>query len=98
MGWIQALHQSANTQVHREISLNQIIIEPHDSLKVLGVTIDSTLSWREQCNNTAKKTFGALARLRRCQGYLPDSTKLMLIKSRVFAYLDYCRDFSGPVE
>ena len=79
-----------NTQVHREISLNQIIIEPHDSLKVLGVTIYSTLSWREQCNNTAKKTFGVLARLRRCQGYLPDSTKLILIKSLVFPYLDYC--------
>ena len=76
--------------MHREISLNQIIIEPHDSLKVLRVTIDNTLSWREQCNNTAKKTFGALARLCRCQGYLPDNTKLMLIKSLVFPYLDYC--------
>ena len=73
-----------------DITLNGIIIEPRDSLKVLGITLDSTLSWREQSNTTARNCFGVLARLRKCHGYLPQNTKLTLVKTLVFPHLYYC--------
>ena len=66
------------------------VTEPSETFKVLGVMLDSTLSWRPQCNITAKKSFGALARLRKCGPYLPDCTKLTLVKTLVFPYFDYC--------
>ena len=72
------------------IVLNGVNITPCKSLQVLGITLDNTLLWRDQCNTTAKKSFGALARLRKCQGYLPQRTKLVLIKSLVFSYFEYC--------
>ena len=72
------------------IILNGNIITPCESLKVLGITLDSTLSWREQCNVTSKKSFAALARLRNNQGMLPASVKLTLVKSLVFPCFDYC--------
>ena len=39
---------------------------------------------------TAKKSYAALARLRKNQGFLPSSVKMTLIKSLVFPYFDYC--------
>ena len=72
------------------ILLNGTVITPCESLKVLGFTLDSTLSWREQCNMTSKKSFASFARLRNNQGLLPASVKLTLVKSLVFSYFDYC--------
>ena len=72
------------------IYLNGLVIEPSETLKILGITLDSTLSWRPQSNITAKKSFSALARLRKCGPYLPDCTKLTLVKALVFPYFDYC--------
>ena len=69
-----------------KIYMNGVVIEPSETLKVLGITLDSSLSWRPQCNITAKKSFGALARLRKCGPYLPDCTKLTLVKTLIFPY------------
>ena len=72
------------------ILLDSKPIDVSDCVKVLGVTLDSTLSWRNQCSATARKSFAALARLRKLHGFLPSSTRLMLIKTLVFPYFDYC--------
>lgn len=79
-----------NTMIPADVTLNGVSIQTTSSLKVLGLIVDSTLSWREQCNATARKCFATLARLRRCQGYLPACTKLLLVKALIFPYLDYC--------
>ena len=72
------------------ILLSGNVVPINDSLKVLGVTLDRTLSWRPQCNVTASKCFAALARLRKHQGFLPPSTRMVLIKALIFSYLEYC--------
>ncbi|OXU26039.1 hypothetical protein TSAR_005284 [Trichomalopsis sarcophagae] len=72
------------------IEVNCAIIEPCDSLKILGIVLDSTLSWREQTSATAKKCFAALSRLSKCGDSLPNRTKFMLIKALIFPYFDYC--------
>ena len=85
-GFMSQLRQLTNSP----ILVNGTVITPCDSLKVLGVTLDNTISWREQCNQTAKKSYAALARLRRKQNLFPASVKMSLIKSLVFPYFDYC--------
>lgn len=66
------------------------MIEVCESVKILGVLLDSTLSWRDNCNEVSRKCFGTLARLRRCNDSLTRDCKLMLVKTLVFPHLDYC--------
>lgn len=73
-----------------DVVLDGTVITPCASLKILGVIIDSTLSWREQCNITARKCFAALRRLRKCRAYLTKDTRLLLIKALIFPYFSYC--------
>lgn len=73
----------------------QLCVEDHrleysDTVKILGVTLDSTLSFRTQCTITAKKCNSTMARLRKKQDYLPSATKMHLVKALVFPHLDYC--------
>ena len=74
--------------------INDVPMEHCNSVKILGITLDSTLSWFQQCAITAKKCHGALARLRKCSNCIPRETKLALIKALVFPYLDYCSGLS----
>ena len=66
------------------------LLEYSDSIKILGVTLDSTLSFRTQCTITAKKCNSTLAVLRKQKDYFPSATKLHLVKALVFPHLDYC--------
>ena len=52
------------------ILLDGTPIVPGKSLKILGVTIDSTLSWRDHSNNLDKKCYSSHARLIKCHEYL----------------------------
>ncbi|OXU21145.1 hypothetical protein TSAR_000645 [Trichomalopsis sarcophagae] len=84
----QAMWVSSRGFISR-IILDDTVITPCSSLKILGVVIDSTLSWREQCNIMARKCFAALSRLRKCRSYLTKDTRFLLIKTLIFPYLDY---------
>ena len=99
--WIGSRRYMTNVKALNtpSVLLDSNIIHLSDSLKVLGITIDSSLTWRDQCNVTAKKSFAALARLRKNQGFLPSSMKLLLIKTLIFPYFDYCASlFLGLTE
>ena len=61
-----------------------------DSVKILGVILDEVLAWSPQAALSSKKCFAALSRLRKCQNYIPQPTKLILVKSLVFPHLAYC--------
>ena len=72
------------------LTVNGLPVAYCELIKLLGLELDSTLSWDQLCNQTAKKCFTALCRLRKCRDHLPCATRLPLIKSLVFPYLDYC--------
>ena len=78
------------TQPPPQLSLNGQSITYCDSLKILGVSIDSTLSWTKHCQETSRKCFAALSKLRKHNDSLPRNTKLLLAKSLVFPHLEYC--------
>ncbi|CAB0033663.1 unnamed protein product [Trichogramma brassicae] len=64
-------------------------INLRNNIKLLGVVLDETLSWRAQATTVANRCFVALARLRRHRDCLPRETRLMLVRSLVFPHLDY---------
>lgn len=56
------------------------VIESCQSLKLLGFTLDSTLTWKQHCALTSRKCYATLSRLRKGGYFLARSTKLTLIK------------------
>ena len=79
----------------RDLSLPEPILDGQpiaycDTVKILGFTLDSILTWSRHCSNIARKYYGALARLRKCHNFIPRETKLLLVKAHIFPYFDYC--------
>ena len=74
----------------REPVINDDPIGYTESIKVLGFTLDATLSWPPHCTATTKKCYAALSQLKKCSDLLPRGVKLTLVKALVFLYLDYC--------
>lgn len=72
-----------------------VIIPYSQTVKNLGVTFDTTLSWRTQVDEVRKKMFAAYGALRRLQNFLPIPTKIMLAQSLLLPILDYA-DSSYP--
>ena len=64
-------------------------IEVCREIKLLGCTLDSTLTFTQHCATTCRKAFAALSKLRKCAHCLPKNTKLLLVKSLVLQYFDY---------
>ena len=78
------------SSIVRKPVINDEPIGYTESIKVLGFTLDATLSWAPHCTVTIKKCYAALSRLRKCSDLLPRGVKLTLVKALVFPYFDYC--------
>ncbi|XP_014216489.1 uncharacterized protein LOC106645205 [Copidosoma floridanum] len=72
------------------IEINGTVIAPTASLRLLGVEFDGTLTWRPHCMEVSRKCYSGLARLRRLGEGMPRDTRRMLVRSLVFAHIDYC--------
>jgi hypothetical protein len=70
--------------------VNECVIPFSDSVKNLGVVIDKTLSWTEQCIMLVQKVFSTLAQLRRTVSFIPTNIRKMLVSSLIMPHLDYC--------
>lgn len=71
------------------LELDGEAIELCEWIKILGIKLDATLSWREQTTDTTRKCFATLARLRRLRDHFPRATRSMLVRSLMFPHLDY---------
>jgi hypothetical protein len=61
-----------------------------ESIKFLGVTVDSHLSWRDHINFIAQKLSKNIGILYRVSHLLPEAAKLNLYYSLILPYLSYC--------
>ena len=83
--------QFSRTEHNTNLNLNGKIIRTSDSLKILGVTIDNKLNFNEHINdvcNKASQRVGVIMRLQR--NLIPNSAKLVLLKSAILPYLTCC--------
>ncbi|OXU18981.1 hypothetical protein TSAR_002914, partial [Trichomalopsis sarcophagae] len=72
------------------ITFDGQIIQPCKSVKLLGVTLNNCLTMKTQCIITASKCYTALFRLRKNTHSFSSATKLLLIKTLIFPYLECC--------
>lgn len=78
-------------QVHYNNKLLDSV--PHD--KLLGVTIDKHLLWKEHINNVASTLSKNLALLRRIRTYLPTNIRILYYKVFFQPIIDYCSTIWG---
>jgi len=72
------------------IDLGDVQIQPSNSVKSLGVTIDSTLSFDAHVDNVCKASYFHIRALRHVRKRIPESVALTIASSMVGARLDYC--------
>ena len=65
-------------------------IEISDSIKILGVTLDSKLSFREHITEQLKKAYSKATALRRIRHFVPIDVMIRLYKAFILPHLEYC--------
>ena len=70
--------------------LNGTDIEQVSETKLLGVTLDSHLSWSSHIDKLTKKMGRGLALIRRSAEYLTSASVVQVIQALVLSHLDYC--------
>ena len=99
--WFESNHltvNSAKTQAlsvgpcayHYSLILNNARIEFLRSIKILGVTLDKDLSYREHISDQLKKAYSKASALRRIRRFLPHDVMIKLYKAFILPHLEYC--------
>ena len=70
--------------------LRDLEIEQVDQTKLLGVTLDSHITWSMHIENVTKKMGGGLSMIRRCSEFLTPTSAVQVIQALVLSHLDYC--------
>ena len=68
----------------------QQVIGIKPTLKILGVTLDNKLSFKDHVTITLKKAYAKIAALRRIKRLIPSSIMISLYKTYVLPHLEYC--------
>ena len=72
------------------ININGVNIPLVKTVKSLGITLSSNLSWQAQVNNLTRKVNGTLFRLRYHSDILSIDLRKTLVSSLIFPIFDYC--------
>lgn len=75
-------------QLH--LSMSGMPIEQVKKTKLLGVLLDSQLSWSDHIDGITTKMGRGIAMVRKCFTYLSSSVMDQVIQSLVFCHLQYC--------
>lgn len=65
-------------------------VEQSQSIKILGVTLDENLNFKDHLRSVCKKVAGMIGVLRRLKNLIPVNAKLLLYKSAIMPHLTYC--------
>ena len=65
-------------------------IKPQEKIKILGVTIDSNMTFNDQTSNIIKKGYGTLKLLYNIRNILNKKQSEILIHSLISSTIDYC--------
>ena len=83
---------SRNPDEYRDI-IQQIgtdNIKPSDHVKILGVTLDSSLNMQKDISNTCRTTYMHIRKIRSIRCYLNEPATKSLVNATVLIRLDYC--------
>ena len=85
-------HQKRSKMVRKSLSINHSgnNIDCVPSHKLLGVTVQHNLSWKDHCDEICAKVRKSLYLLRKLKHILPYSAKLQFYNSFILPHFDYC--------
>jgi len=78
-----------NQSNHPSLEINGNIIPFVQTVKNLGILMDSTFNWSDHCTYVTNKVFCILAQLRRNFSYIPLHVRRILIQTLIFPHFDY---------
>ena len=91
VGTSQSIKKAASFQ----LNINDFVLKPSPFVKMLGVTIDSTLSWEEHISHVVKKCNSILFCIYKIKHHLTPDTRKLLIQAHVFPHILYCLSVWG---
>lgn len=83
------------TNAHFSITFDGKRIKPAQSVRILGVIVDSCLSWEPHISSVVRRCYGILIGLARMRYRLPPETKRLLIEALIFPHVRYCLSVWG---
>ena len=83
------------TDPHFSVTFGNSHIKPSHSVKILGVIVDSHLSWEPHITAIVRRCYGLLIGLAKMRYRLPTETKRLLIEALVFPHVRYCLSVWG---
>lgn len=72
-----------------KVTFDGVTVPFSDTVKNLGIIIDSCLTWGPQLAETSRKIFASAGALRRLRNFLPTTTKTALAQSLLLPIIDY---------
>ena len=72
------------------VTFGECEITPSEDAKILGVYIDSSLTWEKHVSLVARRCYHILVGLSKLRRKLPYETKKLLIEALVFPHIMYC--------
>ncbi|EDO33830.1 predicted protein [Nematostella vectensis] len=86
----QAMVLGRNSGYEYDLHVGPDHIKVETTLKILGVTLDSSLTYKEHITTVLKKVYAKVAALRRIKRVVPIQTMVALYKTYVLPHLEYC--------
>lgn len=81
---------SLRSKPQLNLSLNNVAVEQVQEIKLLGVTLDSILSWSEHIDLLVQKMGRNISVVRRCSPFLTPQLTKQVLQTLVLSHLDYC--------
>ena len=78
-----------------QLNIPNHTLYPQPSIKMLGVTIDCTMSWEKHISSLVKKCNSVLFCLYKIRHHLTPATRKLLIQTHVFPHILYCLSVWG---
>ena len=78
-----------------QLCIGDHVLKPSPFVKMLGVTIDSSLTWEEHTSNVVKKCNSILFCIYKIRHHLTPETRKLLIQAHVFPHILYCLSVWG---
>ena len=86
------LVRSSRRVLHHQFSarFGDVDIKPSDHAKIIGLFLDSNMTWEKQVSQVTRRCFNILVGLSKLRHKIPRETKQLLVKSLVFPHIQYC--------
>lgn len=81
---------SLKTRPRLDLVLNNVAVEQVHEIKLLGVTLDCTLSWSRHIDEVVKKMGRNISVVKRCYSFLNSYLIKPVLQTLVLSHLDYC--------